>query len=212
MTIHVPALACSFLVILTTLLTACGGSESEDTSDAATRQALHNTNVNWPPRAADPAAPIDPLHGVLKRWSLPIPVKTNNEPRAAQAMDAIESRLGATIFDRTSIAGLPDDAALNTRGIFISVGTASGAACGTTVSQLQGANAELMESRISLDGAACTANVDVTIHEFGHALGMFEHFQNFGEGGPIGELFWRVLRTIYRNGIGTPAADIVLAP
>src|SRR5688572_27133687 len=118
MRIRVLALICSFSVILSTVLAGCGGgggdappgAAADDTSDAATRQALQTTNLGVAPA------------GMLKRWNLLIPVKTKGDARAVQAMDAIEGRLGATIFDRTSIAGTPDDDI--TRGVVISVGTA----------------------------------------------------------------------------------------
>ncbi|MCW5234993.1 hypothetical protein D5047_01045 [Verminephrobacter eiseniae] len=57
----------------------------------------------------------------MKRWTLPIPAKTNGEPRAVPAMDAIEAKLGFVVFDRTSIAAT-DEAAI-TRGIVFRQGT-----------------------------------------------------------------------------------------
>jgi hypothetical protein len=210
MRIRALALICSFSVILSTVLAGCGGggggsdapgAGAEDTSDAATRQALQVTNLNVGPTGG----------GALKRWSLPIPVKTNNVPRATQAMNAIEGRLGVTVFDRTSIAGEPDDS-IN-RGLIVSVGTAPQTSICGAADPGDGASNEISAKIfIHLDSAACIASQDATTHEFGHALGMYNHFQNFGNGAPIGELFWRVLRTIYSNPVGTPAANVVLAP
>jgi hypothetical protein len=230
MRIRALALICSFSVILLTVLAGCGGggggegggsappgatsdtpppTSSEDTSDATTRQTLQTTNLDVGPAGSSAL-------GTLKRWSLPVPVKTNNDPRAAQAMDAIEKRLGTTIFDRTSIANTPDDSI--TRGLIISVGTGDPQTplCGSATGW--GGNTSEISERlfIGLDSATCTASLDSTIHQFGHTLGMARHFQNFGtgntNGNPIGELFWRVLRTIYSNPIGTTTANIVLAP
>jgi hypothetical protein len=214
MRIRALALICSFSVILPTVLAGCGGGgeesgappgvSTEDTSDAATMQALQSTNLNVGPAGG-------PAFGTLKRWSLPVPVKTNNVTRATQAMDAIEGRLGATIFDRTSIEGTPDDSI--TRGLVISLGTAPQTSICGSADPGDGSSAEMTgKIIIHLDSAACTASLNATIHEFGHTLGMFNHFQNFGNGAPTGELFWRVLRTIYRNNIGTPGPNIVLAP
>jgi hypothetical protein len=217
MRIRVLASICSFSVILSTVLAGCGGGGSdappsappspppgapaEDTSDATTRQALQTTNLDASP----------PL-GMLKRWNPPIPVKTNNHPRALQAMDTIEARLGATnFFDRESIAGTPDESI--TRGLIISVGTGPQTSICSASQPRAGTSSEITERLfIHLDSATCTASLDWTIHQFGHALGTLVHFPNFGEGNPIGELFWRVLRTIYANPIGTPGANIVLAP
>src|SRR5688572_26849094 len=124
MRIRILALICSFSVILSTVLAGCGGGggeggsgappAAEDTSDAATRQALQTTNLG--------VAPGSPAVGTLKRWNLLIPVKTKGDARAVQAMDRIEDRLDAIIFDRTAIAGTPDDDI--TRGLIISLGTA----------------------------------------------------------------------------------------
>jgi hypothetical protein len=217
MRIRLLAFICSFSVILSTVLAACGGGgsdapppaapaagASEDTSDATTRQTLQVTNLDFGPAGSSAL-------GTLKRWSLPIPVKTNNDPRAVQAMDAIEKRLGATIFDRTSIANTPDDSI--TRGVIVTVGTGpQSALCGSADTN-GGVTAEITGRLfIRLDSATCTASLDATIHEFGHTMGVFTHFQNFGIGNAIGELFWRVFRTIYLNPIGTPGANIVLAP
>jgi hypothetical protein len=220
MRIRALALICSFSVILSTMLAGCGGGGGgegeasgappggppEDTSDATTRQALQTTNLDVPPGGG-------PTFGTLKRWSLPIPVK-NSEPRATQAMDRIEGRFGSAIFDRASIAGL-DDASI-TRGLIISVGTADPGStqCGSA-NPGDGDPAEISDRIfIHIDRPGCAATVDETIHQFGHALGMYGHFQNFGDGNSIGELFWRVLRTIYlpANSIGTPGANVVLAP
>jgi hypothetical protein len=218
MRIRVLALICSFSVILSTVFAGCGGGgggdappaaqagapadappapSSEDTSDATTRQNLQSTNLDVPPAV-----------GMLKRWSLPIPVQTNGDARAVQAMDMIEKRLGTTIFAR--------NADTSTRGLVISVGTAQpqSSLCSGADPYVGGSAEITARLFIHLDSASaeCIASLDATIHQFGHTLGTLAHFQNFGNGQPIGELFWRVLRTIYLNPIGTTTANIVLAP
>lgn len=164
----------------------------------------------------------------LSRWTLPIPVKTSGDPRAAAALDAIESRLGKTLFDRSSIASL-DDASI-TRGLVVSVGT-SCAPQGTPIANNCGnvsvarggcavpvpASDRELNGRIyinldSPDPAGCKASQSVTEHEFKHALGMYAHFDGFGIGAATSELSWRVLRTIYANPTGTQQSALVLAP
>jgi hypothetical protein len=203
------------------VLSGCGGGGGEssagsDASDQGTLVALNATNL------VIPSAP-----GMLKRWDLPIPVKLNGEPRAIAAVDEIERQLGATIFDRTTIAATPNN--LITRGLIVSVGTSVGppggnpaANCGSVGPTSTGetvlppstvlSNPPLLGGRnfINLDGPQCIATLDVAIHEFGHALGMFLHFQGFGDGPPISALFWRVLKTIYANPVGTLASNVVL--
>lgn len=66
---------------------------------------------------------------VLKTWNISqdglIPVKTGDFDLANQALDQIESEVGRTLFDRTSIANTPNNQI--TRGIIVSEGTALGA-------------------------------------------------------------------------------------
>lgn len=164
--------------------------------------------------------------GVVKRWTLPIPVKTNGEPRAVPAMDAIEAKLGYVVFDRTSIAAA--DEATITRGIVFRQGTSylpAGANpqsyCANVArapfeggypSTFMFAPGEISARLyVNLDNPQCTASPEIVIHEIGHALGLGAHFKGFGDDdGPIGPAFWPVLATLYANPIGTPKASVVI--
>ncbi|MEM1260413.1 MAG: hypothetical protein AAGH81_17950 [Bacteroidota bacterium] len=53
-------------------------------------------------------------------------------------------------------------------------------------------------------------DLDLVIHEFGHALGMGAHFEGFGLGPAVDENFWNVLHTIYNNRAGTLEENIVI--
>lgn len=203
------------------LLAACGGGEKgEDDSAGTVRSTLDATNISsngFPWGGQQP--------GVLKRWSLPIPVKLNGDSRAVTAVDEIERQLGQTIFDRASIASTPDDQVV--RGLIVSKGTSyvppgSSSACdgaggvagapnsgGYPTAFLKGAEISA-RLYVNLDNPGCVASQEVTTHEFGHALGMGQHYDGFGNGQPISPLFWRVLRTMYANPIGTPSASIVV--
>jgi hypothetical protein len=210
------------LTLISASLVACGGGGAgSNDSVESTRAALTTTNLEANGFPWNGAAP-----GLLKRWELPIPVKTNGDTRANDAMDAIERELGPGIFDRTSIASTPDNEI--TRGIVVSVGTAflpAGATnpasyCANVAAAprasgwaFPAATARgVMSYRlyVNLDNPFCKADVSIAIHEFGHALGMGVHFEGFGYGPAISTLFWRVLRTIYNNAPGTPAASIVV--
>jgi hypothetical protein len=221
-------------------LPACGGGgnddlQGNDTSDAATRDALQRNG------GYGLVQPFDPVSGtrVLVRWETPIPVKTEGDAEAIAAIDTIEAQLGRTIFDRTSIAATPDDRIA--AGIVVRRGVAGCLAgsqsCGSvsglpdpvgTVPAPISARPPLgvMRARLvvalggrSADGRLLPSNLDVAIHEFGHALGFPGHFPGFGTDdlsctncAAISPLFWRVLRTTYSNPPGTPLARVTLAP
>lgn len=64
----------------------------------------------------------------LKTWNTSqglIPVKTNGFALANEALDKIEAEVGLNLFDRNSIANIPDNEI--TKGIIVSQGTALGA-------------------------------------------------------------------------------------
>jgi len=210
-------------IIVLACVVSCGGGDGagSDDSVAKTLEALNVTNLSSSGFPWNGAAP-----GLLKRWELPIPVKTGGDSRAIAAIDEIERQLGRVIFDRTSIVNLPD--ASITRGIIVSVGTAY-LPPGTSNPAAYCANASsgpnqggwpfpaattrgVMAFRmyVNLDNPFCKADQSIAVHEFGHALGMGVHFEGFGFGPAISSLFWRVLRTIYANAPGTPAASIVV--
>ena len=219
------------MVAVAAMLTACGGGEGAgesqpnvsaptSTSTAAILSYLDTTNV------ASTGFPFNgQFAGVTKRWNLPIPVKTNGEARAVPAMDAIEAKLGYTVFDRTSIATVAD--ADITRGLVFSKGTSylpAGANpqsyCanvarapyegGWPSNFLQAPGTISAKLYVNLDNPQCTASGDITIHELGHALGFGAHFNAFGGEAPITADFWPVLATLYGNPVGTTKAGIVM--
>jgi hypothetical protein len=204
-----------------------GGSDAP-TDDATTLAALTTSNLNF----------ATGTPGFLRRWDLPIPVKLNGEPRATAAIDEIERQLGYTVFDRTSIANTPDPQITHGLIISVgtAVGVPGGDPafqCGSGGppngvfppwwTSALGNNAGTVGpggvfvpnfllsgvNWVNLDGPICVASLPVTIHEFMHVMGMYGHFQDFGNGAPIGPLAWRVLRTTYGNPVGTPASAIV---
>ncbi|WP_139131221.1 hypothetical protein [Pseudomonas sp. ENNP23] len=187
---------------------------SADVRNAVEKTNLSSEGYPWVGRAI----------GVLKRWSLPVPVKANGDARAIQAMDEIERQMGFEVFDRTSIEALPDDQIK--RGIIVSVGTAFVApdmraadAKGNVSSQPNSGAWSLpptiarglLDSRlyVNIDGPVSKASLEVVIHEFGHALGMGEHYLGFGDSRHvISPRFWSVLRTLYANEPGTPGHSV----
>lgn len=63
---------------------------------------------------------------------------------------------------------------------------------------------------INLGNGHCDVTQDIVTHEFGHALGLGNHFQGFGYPDAISTEFWDVLATLYANPVRTPAAQLVV--
>lgn len=218
------------LTLIATLvaLSACGGGgggggggNTSTASDTALLNYLDTTNV------ASVGFPwFSQFPGVVKRWALPVPVKTNGEVRATAAMNAIESKLGYTVFDRTSIANIPNDTI--TRGVIFSQGTsflppgsnpqsfcanvAAGPNSGGYPGQfVQAPGTISTKLYVNLDNPQCAAGAEIVIHELGHALGLGSHFEGYGDSsGAISDNFWNVLATLYGNAAGTTKANVVI--
>lgn len=155
--------------------------------------------------------------GKIKRWHGLIPVKTNGISRAEDALDRIEAELGKTLFDRDSIREKPDSEIV--RGIIVSVGTAVDRnmdenTCGNVGAKPRNYSypQRFLKSTgeidttlyVNLGSQYCddtkkgNQQSDIAVHEFGHALGLGEHFQGFGIGPIISPKFWAVLKEIYK--------------
>ena len=165
--------------------------------------------------------------GKTKRWDIEhdglIPVKFNGSTLGEAATDEIEAVLHMSIFDTTSIADLPDD--MITRGIILSEGTAIGpngmitkSTCGHVSAlpettnypkDFYDANGNInTRLYVNLSSKKCTASLEIVIHEFGHALGLGNHFSGFGSGDAVSPSFWQVLYILYHNEVGTSEKDL----
>ena len=206
------------------MVAACSGGSTgpSDGSPDTILQNLRVTNLDgsgfpWNGAAA----------GRLKRWAEGelIPVQLNGSSLAERALDEIETTLGRTLFDRSSLDGVaPSEVA---RGLIVSEGTAigpggvvDGNSCGH-VSEGVGTTAwpqgfydfsgEIAARLyVHISSSACDASLAVAVHEFGHALGMGAHFGGFGNGPAAGADFWNVLNAIYSNPVGAEAAQLQL--
>lgn len=67
---------------------------------------------------------------------------------------------------------------------------------------------------LNLGNGRCNVSQDIVTHEFGHALGLANHFDGFGANNtpPISSEFWDVLATLYGNPRSTPASDLIVKP
>lgn len=137
------------------------------------------------------------------------------------ALDRIEARLGK-MFIRHKLSQL--NTSTVTHGIIVSIGTAldenqkpNAAGCVSESPNQTGwprgmlrANGEInCRLYVNLGSANVTYpgdfkwSSDIAIHEFGHALGLGDHFHGFGlkNGGIISSLFWDVLKSLYPEGL-----------
>ncbi len=61
---------------------------------------------------------------------------------------------------------------------------------------------------LNLGNGHCDVTQDIVTHEFGHALGLANHFKGFGTGDAISPAFWDVLATLYDNPQSTTAQNL----
>lgn len=63
---------------------------------------------------------------------------------------------------------------------------------------------------VNLGNGKCDVTQDIIVHEFGHALGLTNHFNGFGIGPAISEEYWDTLATLYGNPQSTTATNLVV--
>ncbi|WP_230408111.1 hypothetical protein [Undibacterium baiyunense] len=63
---------------------------------------------------------------------------------------------------------------------------------------------------VNLGNGHCDVTQDIVTHEFGHALGLANHFKGFGIGDAISPAFWDVLATLYGNPQSTTAQNLIV--
>lgn len=89
------------------------------------------------------------------------------------------------------------------------VSTAAGAPNVVNPSSPSGARNQTI-AWINLGNGRCDVTQDIVIHEFGHGLGLGDHFRGFGDPEALSTEFWDVLATLYANPVRTPAAQLVV--
>lgn len=63
---------------------------------------------------------------------------------------------------------------------------------------------------VNLGNGHCDVTQDMVTHEFGHALGLANHFKGFGTGDAISPAFWDTLATLYGNPQSTTAQNLIV--
>ncbi|MFC5399989.1 hypothetical protein [Undibacterium jejuense] len=63
---------------------------------------------------------------------------------------------------------------------------------------------------VNLGNGHCDVTQAIVVHEFGHALGLANHFKGFGIGDSNSTAFWDVLATLYGNPQSTTAQNLLV--
>jgi hypothetical protein len=63
---------------------------------------------------------------------------------------------------------------------------------------------------LNLGNGHCNVTQDIVTHEFGHALGLANHFAGFGDGPAVSGAYWDALATLYGNPQSTAAVNLVV--
>lgn len=63
---------------------------------------------------------------------------------------------------------------------------------------------------VNLGNGYCEVTQAIVVHEFGHALGLANHFNGFGIGDSTSTAFWDVLTTLYGNPQSTIAQNLLV--
>lgn len=63
---------------------------------------------------------------------------------------------------------------------------------------------------VNLGNGRCEVTQDIIVHEFGHALGLANHFKGFGIGAAISQEYWDTLATLYNNPRSTASNKVVV--
>lgn len=155
------------------------------------------------------------LKGFLKRWDIqkPIAIYTNGDKRVELAVSKIKSIIGNNVFEKVD----NEETVKNRcRGIITSLGTAMGnpnnptsppkghvSNAPTTTNWFDHTKSSGEISAIvylNLDSDQYKADDTIALHELGHAMGLFEHFDGFSsEGEAWSAEAEKVLKTLYCN-------------
>jgi len=63
---------------------------------------------------------------------------------------------------------------------------------------------------VNVGNGQCDLTQQIVEHEFGHALGLADHFSGFGDGPATSSAYWDTLRTLYSNPASTVKAVLVV--
>lgn len=222
---------CSLLFTIFTMLTGCGGGGDENVTatDLEVIADLKSSNIDFLPFNRAPGTwrwPSTPTQHVLVYIPTPAIGNVTEQDYATKTQSAItqiNSKLTGLIIIEP-VSSIPSSG----QYIKISYGTsyvpagvtdyqsycanvATGPSIGNVIQpdSTNGINANPVY--INIGNGHCAVTQDIIAHEFGHALGLANHFNGFGGSGPaISTAFWDVLATLYNNPQATIANNIIV--
>lgn len=222
------AACCSLLVTFATLLTACGSGDNVTATDADIVANLKSSNIDFSTANRAPGTwrwLSTPAQRVLVY--VPPPVNAN-----ATELDYATKTKNSIAQINSKLTGLIVIEAVSTipqtgRYIQVSYGTSyvppgatnyssycanvsTGPNLGNVIQpdNLNGIGTNVVY--LNLGNGRCDVTQDIVTHEFGHALGLSNHFNGFGNGPAISTAFWDVLSTLYGNPQATITGNIAV--
>lgn len=210
-------------------LMACGGGGDGNVtaSDSQIVANVTSSNIDFAPSGrpagtwrwtgAVAAAPSIPVY-------LPSPANATESDYATKvrsAVGVINSRLGGSAV-LVVVGAVP-----STKYIRVGYGTAfvppgpgnaqsycANVSTGPYLSEpiLPSANNDMGSNPVwlNLGNGQCDLTQAIVEHEFGHALGLADHFEGFGNGPATSSAYWDTLRTLYANPVSTVSSALMV--
>ena len=222
----------------TAALAACGGGGSSGygsnqsglvvATDAEVVGYVKSSNIDFLPFRRAPGTwrwPSTPTQHILVYIPTPTPGNATEQDYSAKTQNSvaiINAKLTGLLFLEV-VNSIPSN------GNYIRVGygnsyvppgstdyssycanVASGPSVGNPIQPSSTNSIQTSPVYLNLGNGHCEVTQAIVTHEFGHALGLSEHFNGFGIGDATSKAFWDVLATLYANPQATITTNLVV--